>query len=194
MDLLRQGNKIAVCLFDVSGAFDNTYSNRLIQKRERKGLGSKMTRVIRSWLHLHGGLGGGPRPGALGEGLGQGPWGRALARGLGAGPWPGVGGEGLGQRPGGEGLGQGPWGRALARGLGGGPWSGVLGEGLGQGPWGRAWPWGLARGRALAKGLGGGLGQGPGVWPGGLGGRALPASPCASGFSRKDRPWQQNNR
>jgi len=123
MDLLRQGNKIAVCLFDVSGAFDNTYSNRLIQKRERKGLGSKMTRVIRSWLHLHGGLGGGPRPGALGEGLGQGPWGRALVRGLGGGPWPRALGEGL------------------ALGFG-------QGAGLGKGPWGRAWPgaWGLARG------------------------------------------------
>ena len=50
LDLLRRGNKIAVYLSDVSGAFDKVDSNRLIQKLERKGLGFKMTRVIRSWL------------------------------------------------------------------------------------------------------------------------------------------------
>ena len=42
--------KIAVYLSDVSGAFDKVDSNRLIQKLERKGLGIKMIRVIRSWL------------------------------------------------------------------------------------------------------------------------------------------------
>ena len=50
LDLLRRGNKIAVYVSDVSGAVDKIDSNRLIQKLERKGLGSKMTRVIRSWL------------------------------------------------------------------------------------------------------------------------------------------------
>ena len=50
LDLLRLGNKIAVYLSDVSGAFDKVDSDRLIKKLEHKGLGIKMTKVIRSWL------------------------------------------------------------------------------------------------------------------------------------------------